>query len=100
MKKLPTPFYDVIVIGAGIGGLGCAAKLAAAGRNVLVLEKDVHIGGTSYIFQRNGYGFPMGPLSFSFPRKVAEFLQSVGVDQEIRFKRNHFELVTPDIDIV
>ena len=92
--------YDVIVIGAGIGGLGCAAMLASAGQKVLVLEKDVHIGGTSYIFQRNGYGFPMGPLSFSFPGRIKKFFKAVGIDKEIQFKRNHFELVTPDFDII
>jgi prolycopene isomerase len=100
MNLSETPSYDAIVIGAGIGGLGCAAKLAAAGRKVLVLEKDNHIGGTSYIFRRNGYGFPMGPLSFSFPWKVMEFLGDVGVDKEIRFQRNHFELITPDFEII
>ncbi len=62
--------YDVIVIGAGIGGLSCAAFLVNGGRRVLVLEKGPHIGGTSHIFRRGGFGFPMGPLSFSFPGRV------------------------------
>jgi all-trans-retinol 13,14-reductase len=92
--------WDVIVIGAGIGGLGCAAKLARNGCRVLVLEKDSHIGGTSYIFRRDGYTFPMGPLSFSFPGLVRQFLSGIGDDAEIGFKRNHFQLVTPFFDII
>ncbi len=92
--------WDVIVIGAGIGGLGCAAKLARNGCRVLVLEKDNHIGGTSYIFKRNGYAFPMGPLSFSFPGLVRKFLSEIGADAEIAFKRNHFQLITPFFDII
>jgi phytoene dehydrogenase-like protein len=92
--------WDVIVIGAGIGGLGCAAKLARNGCRVLVLEKDGHIGGTSYIFKRNGYSFPMGPLSFSFPGLVRQFLSGIGADAEIGFRRNHFQLVTPFFDII
>jgi phytoene dehydrogenase-like protein len=91
---------DVIVIGAGIGGLSCAAKLARNGRKVLVLEKDRHIGGTSYIFKRDGYSFPMGPLSFSFPNYVRSFLSEVGVEQLITFKRNHFQLIAPSLDII
>lgn len=37
--------YDVIVVGAGISGLGAAIKLNDAGLNVLVLEKNNHVGG-------------------------------------------------------
>jgi oxygen-dependent protoporphyrinogen oxidase len=37
--------YDVIVVGAGISGLGAALKLKDAGVRVLVLEKNNHVGG-------------------------------------------------------
>ena len=92
--------YDVIVVGAGIGGLGCAARLARNGLRVLVLEKNHHIGGTSYVFRRDGYTFPMGPLSFSFPDRVKDFLSGVGVESELSFRRNHFQLIAPDLDII
>jgi all-trans-retinol 13,14-reductase len=92
--------HDVVVIGAGIGGLTCAAKLAKNGLKVLVLEKNPHIGGTSFIFKRDGYYFPMGPLSFSFPGRVQAFFEELGIPNEIDFKRNHFQLLTPGLDIV
>jgi phytoene dehydrogenase-like protein len=92
--------HDVIVIGAGIGGLTCAAKLAKNGLKVLVLEKNPHIGGTSFIFKRDGYYFPMGPLSFSFPGRVQAFFDELGIPDGIDFKRNHFQLLTPGLDIV
>jgi len=92
--------FDVIVIGAGLGGLGCAARLARDGLRVLVLEKNNHIGGTSYVFRRDGYIFPMGPLSFSFPDRVRDFLGEAGVAADIGFRRNHFQLVSPKLDII
>ncbi len=91
--------HDVIVIGAGMGGLACAAKLARRGLKVLVLEKNLHIGGTSFIFKRNGYSFPIGPLSIGFPDRVQAVLNELGISCELEFKRNHFRLVTPFLDI-
>jgi L-2-hydroxyglutarate oxidase LhgO len=36
--------YEVVVVGAGVVGLACAAALAARGRRVLVLERHAQIG--------------------------------------------------------
>jgi phytoene dehydrogenase-like protein len=91
---------DTIIIGAGIGGLAAAARLAAAGQKVLVLEKNPHIGGTAYIFRRGPYYFPMGPLSLSHPGRISSFLARLGIEDEIEFRRNHFQLIAPDLDIV
>jgi all-trans-retinol 13,14-reductase len=92
--------YDAIVIGAGLGGLLSAAKLARNGRKILVLEAKPQVGGTSHIFRRGGYSFPMGPLAFSYPGRVKNFLAEAGIDSEIRFKRNHFQLLTPSFDLI
>src|SRR6201991_1193838 len=39
--------YDVIVIGAGAGGMTAAAVAAAEGLRVLVIEKTEFVGGTT-----------------------------------------------------
>ena len=52
--------YDVIVIGAGLGGLECAYMLSKAGKSVLVLESDALIGGCLQTFRRSGHTFDTG----------------------------------------
>lgn len=56
MKKLET-HYDVVIIGAGIGGLTAAALLSKAGLSVCVLEKEPHVGGYLAGFRRKDFIF-------------------------------------------
>ncbi len=66
--------YDVIVIGAGMGGLTCALKLAAAGKKVLVLERQPAPGGIATSFKRNGFTF----------ESVLHYVDGLAPDGEIR----------------
>lgn len=51
---------DVVVIGAGTGGLTAAAYLAAAGRQVTVLDRGYVPGGHGSVFTREGFEFDIG----------------------------------------
>lgn len=49
--------WDAVVVGAGPGGLTCAAYLAANGKKVLVLEANQVVGGSTQVFRRAGNRF-------------------------------------------
>ena len=49
--------YDVIIIGAGIGGLICGSYLAKNKLKVLIVEKHYQAGGCCTSFRRKGFVF-------------------------------------------
>jgi all-trans-retinol 13,14-reductase len=91
--------WDAIIIGAGMGGLTAAAHLVKAGLRVLVLEKNPHIGGTAYVYHRNGFTFPMGPLGFSHPGLVKTILEDLGIEEDLEFSRVHYRIRAFGLDL-
>ncbi|MDD5617936.1 MAG: NAD(P)/FAD-dependent oxidoreductase [Candidatus Omnitrophica bacterium] len=49
--------YDVIIIGAGIGGLVCGCYLAKAGLKTLIVEKNTKVGGYCISFTAKDFTF-------------------------------------------
>ena len=49
--------YDVVVVGAGLAGLSCAALLAKAGLKTVLLEKNHRIGGYAVTYSAKGHRF-------------------------------------------
>jgi len=91
---------DVIIIGAGVGGLTAAAYLARAGRKVIVIEQDNHVGGTAHVFKRDGFTFPTGPQSITMPGYIANSLCELGVERRLSFTRDHFQVLRGSMDIM
>jgi len=57
-----TDRWDAVIIGAGMGGMSAAARLTAAGRRVLLLEKSGHLGGRCSHRERDGVRVTTGAI--------------------------------------
>lgn len=56
-----------IIIGAGFGGLAAAARMAHAGYDVTLLEKNSMPGGRAMVHKQDGFSFDMGPSWYLMP---------------------------------
>lgn len=73
---------DVVVIGAGVAGLSAARALAAAGRDVLVLEARDRIGGRTHTIDLEGAAVDLGGswLHGPFENPLTDFLAQAGLE--------------------
>ncbi len=55
--------YDVVIIGAGLGGLVCGQLLARRGLRVVIFEKKAKVGGCCTSFERKGFSFDLSVQS-------------------------------------
>ncbi|BCY06591.1 NAD(P)/FAD-dependent oxidoreductase [Actinoplanes sp. L3-i22] len=58
---------EIVVIGAGVGGLAAAVRLAGAGHRVTVHERSGAVGGKLASFERDGFRFDTGPSLLTLP---------------------------------
>jgi phytoene desaturase len=80
---------SVIVIGAGIGGLAVAGRLARQGYQVTIIEKASHPGGRATRLEKDGYRFDTGPTLFLMPEVFKETFTALGekMEQHLQLKR-------------
>jgi prolycopene isomerase len=99
--------YDVIVIGAGLGGLSAATMLAKNGLKTLLLERHNVPGGYATSFVRGRYEFEaaLHELSNIGPPEhrgaLFRYLEYLGVASKIEFIHvpNLYRSVFPDLDV-
>ncbi len=76
---------DVIVIGSGVGGSGCAALLAAAGYKTLLIEKNERLGGACSSYYKNGYTIDVAVHMFAGGMHFKKILKKTGHPDELKF---------------
>ncbi len=72
--------WDVVVVGAGFGGLCTGALLARAGKKVLVLEKDHYIGGRARTTAKAGQIIDDGAHIPSRAGHLEGIFEDLGID--------------------
>lgn len=83
--------YDAIVIGAGNGGLACAATLAEKGKKVILFEKHNIPGGCGTSFRRGRFEFEVALHQLSSmgtpekPGPLRELFRRYGIEDKIEW---------------
>jgi len=82
---------EMIVIGAGPGGLASAMLLAKAGFRVRVVERMDRVGGRTSTIHEEGFRFDLGPTFFLYPQVLESVFAACG-----RSLRDEVELIRLD----
>ncbi|MCM1395821.1 MAG: FAD-dependent oxidoreductase [Corallococcus sp.] len=96
--------YDVVVIGAGNGGLGAAVKILTAGKTCLVLEKHNIPGGFATSFVRGRFEFEASLHEFNGigteenPGSTRKLFEELGVADKIEWiqLRDAYRLISTE----
>ncbi|RCK77632.1 MAG: Phytoene dehydrogenase [Ignavibacteriae bacterium] len=80
---------NVIIVGAGIGGLATALRLVKSGYKVKILEKNSQAGGRLNRISRDGFSFDTGPSFFSMSYEFENFAKDCRI--RIPFKYSPLE---------
>lgn len=71
---------DVVVIGAGLGGLAAAAHLIKAGHAVTIVERESIPGGRAGMITEAGFRLDNGPTVLTMPNLLADAFAAAGAD--------------------
>lgn len=69
---------QVIIIGAGLGGMASAITLATKGYSVTIFEKNGHAGGKLNVLEKDGFRFDLGPSILSMPYLFRDLFSLAG----------------------
>ncbi len=69
---------EVIIVGAGPGGLAASILLATAGLKVRVIERLPMVGGRTSSIESQGFKFDLGPTFFLYPEVLRDVFKAAG----------------------
>lgn len=69
-----------VIIGAGVGGLSTALRLAREGMQVIVFEKNAYHGGRCGKLMRDGHRFDLGATIYLMPSIYRSTFASLGLN--------------------
>lgn len=80
---------SVVIVGAGLGGIATAARLARQGYQVTVFEKNAEPGGRCGKLERDGHRFDTGATLFLMPEIFEETYRALGerMDEHLDLQR-------------
>jgi phytoene desaturase len=70
---------QIIIVGAGPGGLATAMRLASLGYQVKIFEASDRVGGRMRGFEDGLYAFDTGPTILQVPRVYEELFAESGL---------------------
>ena len=76
---------EVLITGAGLGGLTTALRLAKKGFHVEIIEKNAQAGGRLNQLKKDGFTFDTGPSFFSMSYEFKEFAEDCGIELPFEF---------------
>ncbi|MDT0309797.1 NAD(P)/FAD-dependent oxidoreductase [Streptomyces sp. DSM 44917] len=71
----------IVVVGAGLGAMAAAARLARAGHRVTVVERSETHGGAVGRWERDGFAFDTGPGLLHFPAVWRDLFVKTGREE-------------------
>ncbi|MCE9531860.1 MAG: phytoene desaturase [Planctomycetes bacterium] len=102
---------EILIIGAGPGGLAASLLLAQAGLKVRIVERLPRVGGRCSALEASGFRFDLGPTFFLYPlvlerifrligRRLQHEVPMVRLDPQYRlfFGQGGELLCTPEVD--
>jgi phytoene desaturase len=76
---------SVLIVGAGLGGLATALRLAKKGYNVQIIEKNSQAGGRLNQLKKDGFTFDTGPSFFSMSYEFTDFARECNIDLPFKY---------------
>jgi len=83
----------ICIIGAGIGGLSAAIRLAALGHQITVYEANNYPGGKLTEIQMDDFRFDAGPSLFTMPSYIKELFSLAKKDISDYFQYEQLEII-------